>query len=64
MITVPSVVLDCTQDGLGPPESRSEHETHFGTLLEHRLVAAGHNLPQEEPTAVSEAVLNLHHNVP
>ena len=64
VITVPSVVLDCTQDGLGPPASRAEHETHFSALVKHRRVAAGHNLPQEEPTAVSDAVLSLHHDVP
>jgi len=60
MITVPTVVLDCTQDGLGPPVSRVEHEMHFSTLVAHHLVAAGHNLPQEEPAALADAVTSLH----
>jgi pimeloyl-ACP methyl ester carboxylesterase len=59
VITVPTVVLDSEHDGLGPPDDRTEHEAHFADLVEHRLVDAGHNLPQENPTAFAEAVLLL-----
>jgi pimeloyl-ACP methyl ester carboxylesterase len=59
-ITVPTVVLDPTHDGLGPPESRSEHEAHFTNLVAHRLVDAGHDLPQENPSAFVDGLLLLH----
>lgn len=59
-ITVPSVVLDCADDGLGPPVTRAEHEQHFGQLIAHRLVAAGHNLPQERPDEFADAIIELH----
>ncbi|MDT7679946.1 MAG: hypothetical protein QOG57_256, partial [Pseudonocardiales bacterium] len=33
---------------------------HFTRLVAHRLVDAGHDLPQENPAAFIEAVLLLH----
>jgi pimeloyl-ACP methyl ester carboxylesterase len=63
-IVVPTVVLDCTADGLGPPDTLAEHESHFSTLVAHRLIAAGHNLPQEQPAALSDAVIALHRHLP
>ena len=62
VITVPTVVLDAEHDGLGPPGRRApgEHEEHFTQLVDHRFVDAGHDLPQENPTAFLEAVLLLH----
>jgi len=60
-ITVPTVVLDAEHDGLGPPGRRApgEHEKYFTQLVDHRFVDAGHDLPQENPTAFLEAVLLL-----
>jgi pimeloyl-ACP methyl ester carboxylesterase len=60
VITVPTVVLDSAHDGLGPPPAPGEHEDHFTRLVAHRLVDAGHDLPQENPAAFIEAVLLLH----
>jgi pimeloyl-ACP methyl ester carboxylesterase len=62
VITVPTVVLDAAHDGLRPPGHRTpgEHKDHFTQLVDHRLVDAGHNPPQENPTAFAEAVLLLH----
>jgi pimeloyl-ACP methyl ester carboxylesterase len=60
VITVPTVVLDSAHDGLGPPPAPVEHEDHFTRLVAHRLVDAGHDLPQENPAAFIEAVLLLH----
>ncbi len=59
-ITVPTVVLDSAHDGLGPPASLAEHRSHFTSIVDHRTVDAGHDLPQEDPTAFSAAVLLLH----
>ena len=59
-ITVPTVVLDPTEDTLHEPESRAEHEGHFSHLVDRRLVEAGHNLPQERPDEFAAAVLRLH----
>lgn len=50
-ITVPTVILDATQDGLGPPPAASEHADHFTQVVAHRLVDAGHDLPQETLTS-------------
>ena len=33
---------------------------HFSQLIAHRLVAAGHNLPQERPDEFADAVIELH----
>ncbi len=55
-IDVPTVVLDAAQDGLGPPASRAEHGGHFGRLVDHQLLAVGHDVPQEAPTAFAAAV--------
>jgi pimeloyl-ACP methyl ester carboxylesterase len=62
MITVPTVVLDSEYDGLGPPQSRAQHETHFSNLIDRQLVDAGHDPPQENPAAFADAVLLLHAN--
>lgn len=60
LVTVPTVVLDAVHDGLGPRPAAAQHEDHFSHLVAHRLVDAGHGLPQEEPAAFVEAVLLLH----
>lgn len=61
VITVPTVVLDTEQDGLGKRPISGSHEDHFTHLVGHRLVDAGHGLPQENPEAFAEAVLLLRH---
>ena len=58
-VTVPTVVLDTEHDGLPSRPTAGEHEDHFTQLVAHRLVDAGHGLPQENPDAFVEAVLLL-----
>ncbi|GLY16821.1 alpha/beta hydrolase [Kineosporia rhizophila] len=57
-ITVPAVTLDCTQDPL-KPGGTAHHASHFTARHEHRVVEAGHNLPQEAPEAFADAVLTV-----
>jgi pimeloyl-ACP methyl ester carboxylesterase len=59
-ITVPTIVLDGLHDGLGPPLSLEEHETHFTSLFDFREVDAGHNPPQENPCEFARAITDLH----
>jgi pimeloyl-ACP methyl ester carboxylesterase len=59
-ITVPTVVLDPTQASLSSPQPRAVHESHFTNLIELRTVAAGHNVPQEQPGEFAQAILRLH----
>ncbi|MBN9620898.1 MAG: alpha/beta fold hydrolase [Actinobacteria bacterium] len=59
-ITVPTIVLDPTEDPMVEPRGRAEHEARFPALVDHRLVASGHDLPRHEPAAVAAAVLDLH----
>lgn len=58
-IEVPTVILDPTRDGLGPPDSIEAHRTHFTQIAGHVCVPTGHNLPQEAPAAVLDAVIGL-----
>lgn len=59
VITVPTVVLDSRYDGLGTRPGTGSHQDHFSQLVAHRVVDAGHGLPQEDPRAFSDAVLLL-----
>ncbi|WP_130293336.1 alpha/beta fold hydrolase [Pseudonocardia sediminis] len=58
-IEVPTVVLDPTEATLSSPRTTAEHERHFGRIVVHRRVDAGHNVPQEAPRDVAAAVLEL-----
>jgi pimeloyl-ACP methyl ester carboxylesterase len=61
-ISVPTIVLDGADDGVTPLQpSGPDRQAHlFSGPYQRRLVpAAGHNLPQEAPRAVVEAVLEL-----
>ncbi len=59
-ITVPTVVLQGADDGVTLPAEAEHHAVHFGGRFDYRLVpGAGHNLPQEAPAAVVDAVLRL-----
>jgi pimeloyl-ACP methyl ester carboxylesterase len=57
-ITVPAVTLDGATDTL-KPGGTAEHAPMFAARHEHRLVDAGHNLPQEAPAAFADAVLTV-----
>jgi pimeloyl-ACP methyl ester carboxylesterase len=60
VITVPTVIVDPTEETLASPDSRAEHETHFTNLVELRTVAAGHNPAQEQPADFTAAIQRLH----
>lgn len=59
VITVPTVVLDTRYDGLGTRPGTGSHADHFTQLVTHRIVDAGHGLPQEDPRAFADGVLQL-----
>jgi len=58
-IVVPSIVIDGEHDTVTPARPRAEHEPHFASLVDYRLVDAGHDLPQEAPEEFARAVLDL-----
>jgi pimeloyl-ACP methyl ester carboxylesterase len=59
-ITVPTIVLHGDGSGLSSPASSVKHAPLFTGPSQHRVIpVAGHNLPQETPDAVADAVLEL-----
>jgi pimeloyl-ACP methyl ester carboxylesterase len=58
-IVVPAVTLDGASDTLKPGGTADQAEM-FAGRHEHRVVEAGHNLPQEAPGAFADAVLTVH----
>lgn len=59
-IGVPTIVLHGADDGVDPVDASAAHAKRFGAGYERRVIAgAGHNLPQEQPAAVVEAVSAL-----
>ncbi|WP_436531841.1 alpha/beta fold hydrolase [Actinoplanes sp. HUAS TT8] len=57
-IIVPAVTLDGASDVL-KPGGTADHAPMFAAGHEHRLIDAGHNLPQEAPDAFADAVLTV-----
>ncbi len=61
-IPVTAVPLDGLADGNFPATDGSPSARHFsGPRVHHQVPNAGHNLPQEEPSAFASAVLELAH---
>ena len=59
-ITVPAVTLDGDADGVVPATDGTDQAAKFKGSRSHRIVPrAGHNLPQEEPEAFAEAVMEV-----
>ncbi|KAI8660032.1 Epoxide hydrolase [Fusarium sp. Ph1] len=59
-ISVPTVTLDGLADGNFPPTNGSSSSQYFtGPRVHHQVADAGHNLPQEKPTAFIDAVLEV-----
>jgi pimeloyl-ACP methyl ester carboxylesterase len=59
-IAVPTIVLHGDGSGLSRPESSLAHAPLFTGPYQHRVIpTAGHNLPQEVPEAVTDAVLEV-----
>ncbi|MGI4801451.1 MAG: alpha/beta fold hydrolase, partial [Janthinobacterium lividum] len=58
-IRVPSIVLEGAEDGVTPSKPDSDLR-HFTALVRREIVSgAGHNLPQETPDAMVQAILEL-----
>ncbi len=57
-VKVPAVTLDGARDPL-KPGGTAEHGALFVGPHEHRVVDAGHNLPQQKPEAFADAVLQV-----
>ena len=59
-IAVPAIVLHGADDGVSPAAQSAGHAAHFSGPYQRRVISgAGHNLPQEAPAAVVEAVTDL-----
>jgi pimeloyl-ACP methyl ester carboxylesterase len=60
VISVPTAALHGSDDGVHPLEATDAHARLFSGPYQHVVVpGAGHNLPQEKPGAVVDAVLHL-----
>lgn len=55
-VTVPAVTIDSTNDPL-KPGGTAHHANQFVGMHEHRVVDAGHNVPQEKPEQFADAIL-------
>jgi pimeloyl-ACP methyl ester carboxylesterase len=58
-ITVPTVIVDATRDGLGDPERPEEHARHFSRIVAGVQLPVGHNVPQEAPGEFAHGILRL-----
>jgi pimeloyl-ACP methyl ester carboxylesterase len=58
VVTVPTVTIDGAADPL-KPGGTAHHARMFAGQHEHRVVDAGHNLPQEAPHAFADAVIRV-----
>ena len=59
-ITVPTIVLHGASSGIQPPAGSEAHARLFAGPYQRRVLSKiGHNLPQEAPQAVAEAILEL-----
>jgi len=59
-IEVPTIVIDASQDPLDEPLSPEAHAAHFAELLDHRILATGHDVPQQDPAGFATAIIDLH----
>jgi len=57
-VKVPTVTIDGATDPL-KPGGTAEHARMFVGLHEHRVVDAGHNLPQQAPQPFADAVFKV-----
>jgi pimeloyl-ACP methyl ester carboxylesterase len=60
VIAVPTITLDGDGDGVAPTTDGTRSAAKFTDRRSHRVIPrAGHNLPQEEPEAFADAVMEL-----
>ncbi|WP_205856601.1 alpha/beta fold hydrolase [Phytoactinopolyspora endophytica] len=62
-ISVPTIVIDLTEDPVLETKPEAAHAARFTDLVDYRRIATGHNTPQENPVAFAEAIRTLHRNV-
>lgn len=58
-ITVPTVVIDPTEDTVASLYGTPDHAAHFTDLIDVRQVDCGHNPPQELPGQFADAVVTV-----
>jgi pimeloyl-ACP methyl ester carboxylesterase len=58
-IAVPTITMEGDTNGIAPPTDGKASASRFTGPRTHRIVHAGHNLPQEAPEAFAEAVWTL-----
>ncbi|WP_032380282.1 alpha/beta fold hydrolase [Rhodococcoides fascians] len=58
-ITVPTVVIDPTEDTVASLYGSPDHAAHFTELIDVRQVDCGHNPPQELPGQFADAIVSL-----
>jgi pimeloyl-ACP methyl ester carboxylesterase len=59
-IPVPTIVLHGASSGIQPPAGSETHARQFAGPYQRRVLPKiGHNLPQEAPQVVADAVLEL-----
>jgi pimeloyl-ACP methyl ester carboxylesterase len=59
-ITVPAIALHGADSGIQPPDTSDKHLQLFTAPYQRRVLPRiGHNLPQEDPKAVADAILEL-----
>jgi pimeloyl-ACP methyl ester carboxylesterase len=60
LISVPTIVLHGGDDGVAPAVQSEGHACFFTRLYQRQVIpGVGHNLPQEAPEAVIDAILEL-----
>jgi pimeloyl-ACP methyl ester carboxylesterase len=59
VISVPTITMDGATNGIVPAGDGRAQAAKFSGPRSHRVVQAGHNLPQEAPQALADAVLAL-----
>jgi len=58
LIRVPAITLDGLDDPL-KPGGTADHAKMFAATHQHRVIKAGHNIPQEQPSSFADAILTV-----
>jgi pimeloyl-ACP methyl ester carboxylesterase len=59
VISVPTITLDGNANGIAPATDGKAYASKFSGPRTHRLLNAGHNVPQEAPQAFADTVSDL-----
>ena len=58
VIAVPAITIDGKYDPFTPAGNGSAYRAKFTGKYEHRVLAVGHNVPQEDPRGFAQAVID------